>query len=330
MLARTIVATGLLLSAALVSLAGCPSGGGGSLSGAPIPYDQFGKVASDKLCAAVQSCCDQNGFTDEAKNCSQASAVALQANMEEQKAKHPDYVYDAQKAGNCVAAIAAVYSTCNIKSVDTDLPDCEAFFRGTKPTGASCTTSTECASTGTGGVRCAGAVTSGAADGGVSKTSGICVATKQAAEGDPCLGYSADTKADPGTVYGDCDSGSTEFYCATSEKKCKRRGGAGTVCVVTNGTSTVSDGTACAKGFNCDYTSKACVALPGAGEACQGGYSCGEGAYCDQATKKCAAKKAGGEPCSSAVDECIHGCDATAKKCRANDVTRKLCAGATG
>ncbi len=334
-LPRALVAISCVVPASLALLTGCPSGGGGSVGGAPIPYDQFGKVAAEKLCAAVQSCCNQNGFTDEAKACNQTSAAALQASMDEQKAKHPDYVYDAQKAGNCVAAVAAVYSTCNTKGADTgDTPDCDGFFRGTKPLGSSCSSSSECAASGPGTVRCAGLSSSSSADGGTSTTSGVCIATKKAAEGDPCLSYAADTKPDPAKVYGDCDYGSDDLYCDTVDKSCKKRGAAGATCVVTVGTNTTSNAIACAKGFTCDYASKACVALPGVGEACQGGYNCAEGAYCDATTKKCAAQKAGGEPCGTTstggANECQHGCDSTSKKCRANDVTRKLCSGASG
>lgn len=313
-------------------LAGCPSGGNGAVTGGPpVPQDQIGKAIAEKLCPAIQNCCNQNGFADEFKNCNQGAA-ALQASFDQERAKHPDYVYDAQKAGNCIAKIAAAYGTCNYKNDKTgDDPDCEDFLRGTKPLGAECTSSSECAGNAPNRVECMGAGSTSSADGGVSQTKGICVALKPAAEGDPCVTFDVSGPPPSGTtVYGDCEFGSDEFYCDASTKKCKRRGGAGTSCVRVDGQATAMEAMACSKETTCDFSSKQCVALPKVGDPCEAvGDRCTEGAYCDGT--KCAAKKAGGEACSgSGSEECVHGCDSTTKKCLTNDVGRKMCSGDLG
>lgn len=314
-------------------LAGCPSGGNGAVTGGPpVPADQLGKAVLEKVCPAIQSCCNQNGFADDFKNCNQGAA-ALQASFDQQRTKHPEYVYDAQKAGNCIAKIAAAYGTCNYKNDKTgDDPDCEDFLRGTKPLGADCESSSECAGNAPNRVECLGEGSSSSVDGGVATTKGVCAAIKPAAEGDPCVSFSSTAPRPSGsTVYGDCGFGSSDFYCDGATNKCKRRGGVGTSCVTVDGNSTVVDAAACSKETSCDFQSKQCVALPKAGDACNETERCSEDAYCDLTARKCVAKKAGGEACSgSGSEECLHGCDSTTKKCLTNDVGRKMCAGDIG
>lgn len=319
---RLALVTGALSSIAAIA---CSGGAGTTGGGAPIPAEQLGKTFVDKLCAAIQTCCNQNGFSDELKTCAQGAA-AVQADFDKDRSKHPEYTYDAQKAGNCIAKVANAFGTCNPKSaaIEND-PDCDGFLRGTKPAGASCTTSKECAANES---SCTGrSGSSGGTDGGASTSAGICITLKRPAEGDPCFSYDEAPKADK--VYGRCEYDDA-FYCDRSSKTCKARGGPGTSCAAVINDTTTSLSQACAKDSTCDQATKKCVALAAVGESCSSTSStlgCVSTAYCDTATSKCAARKAAGEACTGTNSECVHGCDTNTKKCRSNEVSRKTCSG---
>src|SRR6185503_2455030 len=144
-----------------------------------------GKVFVEKVCGAIGNCCSQNGFSAEYANCNSATAAAaFQADFEKTRARHPEATYDPQRAGNCFAKLAAALSTCSTKSspLDDDADqDCDGVYRGAKPVGGSCTSSTDCAL----GLKCTGQV--GTADGGT--VAGTCYSVKTPAAGDRCLDY---------------------------------------------------------------------------------------------------------------------------------------------
>jgi hypothetical protein len=324
---RVAVLSGVVSSIALLA---CSSGAGGSIGGAPVAFDQLGKTYLEKVCAAIKPCCTENGFAEEFATCAQGAST-LQAAFDEEKAKSPELVYDAQKAGNCIAKIASVLGTCDPKhsTVDVDHdPDCVGMLRGTKALGATCTSSEQCA-LGSARTQCVGASTVSDSQGHTTSEEGICIALKAVpGEGDPCFTYDEVPKAD--VVYASCESSDT-FYCDRTTHTCKARGGPGASCEDKQGDFTSYSEQYCNKDSRCDAETRQCVARKAVGEACESSHSdCAATAYCDPTTNKCAALKAGGEACDdpqAPSAACLHGCDSQTKKCRVNGVARDTCSG---
>lgn len=321
----------LFASLGLLGVVACSSGsGGGITNAAPVAANQLGQAYATQVCGAIKGCCTDNGFGDDWKTCND-SAAALQASFDQTMAKSPGAVYDAQKAGNCIARFAtAIAQSCgNDQAIDTldNDADCQNFFAGTKAPGETCSSSADC-SPGAGVAYCRLSITTTTDDAGVtssgSSSTGVCLSMKMPAAGDPCLSY-ASGSPDVSKTYADCER-DPNLFCNSTTNTCTALVAIGETCF-----SESSDGglgytfLQCAKGATCDTQSTKCVAAPAVGEACTG--TCGTGAYCDNATMKCVAQKQPGDACTNADQSCVHGCDKQSGKCRKNEVSRDTCAG---
>lgn len=86
----------------------------------------------------------------------------------------------------------------------------------------------------------------------------------------------------------------------------------------------------CGPGLFCAFASKRCEALPGPGEACNGGDGCVDGFFCDEVSEpmspSCAPRRELGEPCIH-TDDCVVGlrCDALDLLCVAPPGAGELC-----
>lgn len=264
---------GVTAAAVSLLLIACPGGSGsaGGATGAPIPVDQIGKTYVQKVCAAIQPCCAQNGFAEEFKTCEQGAA-AFQAEFDKDRVKHPEYVYDAEKAGNCIAKMAAALGTCApSKSGDTeDDLDCEGTLRGKKPPGQSCTSSADCA---------LGAYSSTCFSQGMGQPSeGVCIALKAPTENDPYLTTNVVPKAD--TTYASC-GGDPTLQCDPESKACKK------IEIKALGGACSGSGIECGAGTYCDFSSNKCAAKLKVGDACDPARPAVCETRCDSDTKKC-------------------------------------------
>ena len=205
---------------------------------------------------------------------------------------------------------------------------CGRIVVGTKPEGAPCTQSAQCAAPAGATAVCpltdiGGGVpaTGGSSSGTPQQTCQIVMPPVHAKAGDPCNSTCTTPPA-----AGSGSSGSS----GTCEGIASSSGGAGGAAGMSpTGTCYTGDGVACdymsftckplvGAGQACSSSSgcsegnacvgNVCVAKPKAGEACGGsGVACASGLYCDP-SQKCAAQKASGAACSSASSgECAGG-----------------------
>ena len=204
---------------------------------------------------------------------------------------------------------------------------CGRIVVGTKPEGAPCTQSAQCAAPAGATAVCpltdiGGGVpaTGGSSSGTPQQTCQIVMPPVHAKAGDPCNSTcttppaaGSGSSGSSGTCEGIASSGgaggaagmSPTGTCYTGDGvacdymsfTCKPLVGAGQACSSSSG---CSEGNAC--------VGNVCVAKPKAGEACGGsGVACASGLYCDP-SQKCAAQKASGAACSSASSgECAGG-----------------------
>lgn len=271
--ARVAGVTAAAVSLVLIACSsGSGAGGGTAATGAPVPLEQLGKTYVQKLCAAIQPCCAQNGFSEDFKTCEQ-NAAEIQSELEKDRAKHPEYVYDAQKAGNCIAKLAAALSTCAPSKSgfdEDDDPDCEGILRGKQATGQACTGSNDCA---------LGAYRSTCYRPDPSAMSeGVCIALKAPTEGDPCLTTGVVPKAD--TTYASCGDAPT-LRCDPETKACKK------IEVKALGDACIGSGTECGASAYCDFSTKKCTAKLKVGEACDPAVGAVCETRCDSDLKKC-------------------------------------------
>ncbi|MBK6694535.1 MAG: hypothetical protein IPG50_20345 [Myxococcales bacterium] len=286
---RVVGVAGAALSLVLIACSGgSGSGGGGGVTatGSPVPADQIGKAYVQKLCAAIQPCCAQNGFADDFKTCEQGAA-AVQAELDKERTEHPEYVYDAQKAGNCIAKMAAALSTCApSKSAfdEDDDPDCEGLLRGNNTPGQSCKSSSDCG---------LGAYRSTCFRQGTSPSDeGVCIALKAPTEGDSCITTGVVPKAD--TTYASCGVDPT-LQCDPETKACKK------LVVKALGDACIGSGLECGSSAYCDSATKKCTARLKAGASCDPAATAACETRCDSDTKKCLTNEIRKKACAGSL-----------------------------
>ncbi|MEZ4370796.1 MAG: hypothetical protein R3B07_08220 [Polyangiaceae bacterium] len=267
-----------LIGALLVSLpVACSSGGSGGVSG-----EEF----AARYCALFQPCCAEVGIVTDQTACktlfgysasNNAAAAEDCLKQYEEAAKSPDW--------------------CQTFSTLPRPASCEQAYpqgnggggggnTGTKPPGAECNTSAECAVPKGGDANCS-------YDFDLSQD--FCTQYHFAAEGEECFGTKAENYTETSNVMSGvyevpiCNTGDG-LYCDYTTSKCAKQSGLGGDC-------------SSSLGCNADdlYCSTTCKTKVPPGQSCADSSSaCDDAGYCDSfGTDTCIARRPNGEACDS-------------------------------
>jgi hypothetical protein len=291
---------------------GAASGGAvGAAGGSPIEQSDFPSTYASTLCAAAQTCCSRAGDTFDLQACVKAASTDVMAIT----AQDPSRVtYDAVAAGNCVAGLASLLSSCVITTLGDVTPAaCSQMLHGKLTLGASCNSSQECSDS-SGPAICSASGTGGS----------VCVASvspSRGKSGDPCRATCTEDIGGqtcqamvgmPGTGTGGTGGGSAasadcftndNLYCSSSTGSCQALPLVGAKC---------PDGR-CADHAYCAAQSTMCSASTGQ-NACATDAECQASSYCNIAAVampgSCSPKLADGAACTSAEQCSSGGCNA--------------------
>jgi hypothetical protein len=277
---------------AVAGLGACGGGGG------PIPIDQLGARVEQVVCDYGVRC----GEYPDVATCKTAvtdTTPQLVADVRSGKT-----LYDAAKAGTCIDAYASF--GCDESSMNVAPAACDEAFKGTVPVGGACVSTQQCASSTCDLTGCNGTA---------ACCLGTCVAARvTVAEGGAC---GLDATCATGTF---CD------FASGGTSTCKRRGGAGTVCV---------SSLTCAAGLTCvtsaGTTTRACGAFALTGEDCQrtDGACDARADFCDPSTNECVPRGLPGADCiATNVTSCLPyaRCEPLTLKCVARGALGAACA----
>lgn len=274
----------------LVLAAGCGKsvgGGGGGGSAAPVARADFAPQAAKTFCDSFADCCNAQSYPVNAQTCtSQLSSYFEQAWLElGQKT-----VYDAQAAGDCLAALRA-HVQCGSAEDDVIEAACERVFRGNVKLGQPCDSSNECEQPANGHARC------DQAD--INSVQGVCTleqAGVHAKAGEGCIGSCSG---------GDCDS-----IALPSPGGGDPQPAVNSFCYR-------------AEGLYCGID-QVCIPLAQAGEPCEAYEGCADGLFCASDTSTCSARRPDGSACES-DSNCLNG-DCNGGFCQARQPDASDCA----
>lgn len=249
---------------AALSVVGC----GKSVGGAePIPQAELPKRVANLLCDSLAGCCKSSGFPVDLAACKAAYTAELRDDLtdDDQRRVH----YDAQAAGDCLAAVASNIQCGEVD--DDDAPACERIFVGSVALGQPCDGSRECAPVAGRSVYCE-------SDDGVSPA--VCTASSAIT---PPHGKAGDACS---ITCFESDS------CAVGDAPVPLPGPGGVP-------EPQTDPVACYRtdGVFCDAGRYA--PLVAVGEVCDGYEACRGTAFCNFNTRLCTAPQPNGSPCES-------------------------------
>ncbi len=268
----------LTTAAGAISLFGCSGGDTRGSTATPVPQDQFSGQVAAAICDGLAGCCRTSGFAFDLENCRSAWQTAMSSEAPTSTA----VVYDANAAGECLAALRQYVSACGTGTPSVTA-GCDRVYVGTKPAGAACESDEECARPAQGYAYCDDTPIVGS-DGGTSASPAVCVV-------DPPLVHGARGQGCSMTCTTDGSGGS----CSASVPPVE-----GTPTPTPNVACFTDDGLYCSSSFTCQ-------ALGALGATCSGWGSCVDQAFCG-AAGVCEAKKPDGQACSGAYDECLGYC----------------------
>jgi hypothetical protein len=301
---RVLGIVGMTLLAACSSSS---SGNGGGTTGqtTPVQQTEFPAQFVSAICDNIATCCQTAGFAYDPTGC---RATQMKSVADLTKAGSLDGVtWDANAAGQCIALTKQIASSCMATAdlVKQYEAACSGVLVGSKPVGAACTDSAQCAAPAGGKAYCPN---TDVGVGGVPSTGGgtgappqatcqveTTTTTVHAKQGDPCNSTCTDSPDGNGSCAGQATSGGT---------------GGGSSGPPATGTCYTNDG------LTCDFTAMKCVPLAPVGQPCVSGDGCTADAFCSSGT--CTAKPKAGEPCSlTSFGTCADGlyCDVMAMKC---------------
>lgn len=261
---------------AALAVVSCGKSEGGT---EPIPRADLPSRVASLLCESMASCCQGSGFPLSTPACKAARTAELQAEFND----HQQHMrYDAQAAGDCLAAAA---STIVCGQFGEDSPACERVFVADVALGQPCSSSRECASVAGQSVFCA-------SDDEVSPA--VCMG-----------GASVNTAAPHGKVgeacFGTCFEGdSCDIQTAIAPAP------------VPGGPLPQPAVVACYRvdGLYCDIGH--CAPLLTLGEVCAASDACRDGIFCNFDTHLCTAPQPDGSPCDSDAGCQSQRCDLVA------------------
>jgi hypothetical protein len=291
------------------AMAGCSGNtdgsGGGKGAATPIAQADLAARASDAVCNNIGKCCADWGFQYNAAKCAEGLKASVQESID-RAASASGVTYNANTAGECVAAYAAWVTACTGTAAQQQAFEkaCNSIWTGTKAAGQPCTEDFECAGAESGSAFCA--TMPSLPDAGTSGGGSTCMAEsappQRGTKGGPCSatmcpssqdGYScAPTVPTPGAPVG-------AAYCWVDDKLfCDPKSWQCVDLVPVGGSC--PEMLACEKGAYCKAGT--CLALGAVGSACEPfAYpnNCQQGNWCNTTTKLCEATKNDGQPCAS-------------------------------
>jgi len=122
---------------ALSCVGGCGKSQGG---GEQIPQSELPSRIASLQCESLAGCCQSSGFAFDTAACKAAVTADFQEEIGEELQRR--VVYDAQAAGDCLAAVGPQVMCGELE--DVSAPACERIFRGTIPLGQACNSDNEC------------------------------------------------------------------------------------------------------------------------------------------------------------------------------------------
>jgi hypothetical protein len=239
------------------------------------------------ICDGLGTCCRSQGFTFDDAACRSVWQVDITNFAPTSTAAK----YDANAAGECVAAERSYYAGCGVAGT-VNLGACSRVYIGTIAEGGACADDEECIDPAGGDGYC------NTAGGG-----GVCATKFPAAHGTLGQGCSGSCAREScGTVLSgpNVDCFRTDGLYCSSANTCQQLAEVGGPCEPAPDDSCVSTA-------YCDSTTNLCVARNAVGASCPGWGTCIDTAFCG-ASGVCEAKKANGQPCASDV-ECWAYCD---------------------
>ena len=277
---------------------------GKTTSAAPVALADLPSAYAHAVCDSIKGCCDDANFKYDDASC----VTAAQKEIQDELSAFAG-TYDANAAGDCVAAVRENAASCTARKSSDD--SCGRVFSGTKQLGEACNTHiSDCALSSAGTVSCESWFNATSAGG------TQCVLYRTAQTGDPCSSTST-TGNPPPSTQGDCFLSTSPFFCDPASSTCQPRRAQGTAC---------DSALECASGLLC--VNKLCSPPPTLNQPCDDGFECADGLYCAYANKICLAQKKPGSTCSySEGTSCLNGNCANGV-CSAGDVaTPETCAG---
>lgn len=271
----------------------------GKTTAVPVARADFPSEYAKALCESIQTCCDSGKRAYDQIACEASEKKSI-----EQAMPDASISYDANAAGQCLATLRSVVSSCADAPAALKEP-CQHIFSGTKKPGESCANQFDCAAPSDGTSICNG-------DG--APGSQCIVVRSSPQKGDACLGGGIPVSAN--ATFSDCSADDGAFYCDLKTSTCQPRPAIGDACDVDS---------VCGKGNAC--TGGKCAAAPAVNETCT--YVCAAGLYCDAKSKKCVAQLKGGDTCPAfAVNPCASDGYCDHGTCTAGPIaTTNTCAG---
>jgi hypothetical protein len=237
-----------------------------------IPRDELPSRIASLMCDSIGSCCRNAGFPVDVAQCKQVTAAELEEELFEEL--EPGVTYDAQAAGDCLAA-AEPLLVCG--DTNADVPACERIFRGSVALGQPCTSSRQCKRSDGQQVACT-------SEDGLSAE--VCVEreiARRGKAGDACNST--------------CYEGDE---CVSFDEPVPAPGPGGTPLPTPEYVTCHRD-----DGLYCSSTAT-CAPLVQEGFACTDYGACAGGSFCDFQTQLCSPPRDNGAPCQG-DDECKSG-----------------------
>jgi hypothetical protein len=251
---RKVILLGAMLACACLS--GCKS----EDDAKPIAQADLPAAAAHAVCESFGSCCSKASFTFDSTNCVAARTAEYQQIWGTDSSANS--TYDAQAAGDCLAAFKAVAQCGQAEGSGND--SCEKILVGKLAAGQPCVSSAECAKPANGDASCS--------DANGTKTCQVYQSTPvtRGTEGQACSTDCADANScsifsSPGSAPGTTPMALVACYRS--------------------------------EGLFCDAGT--CGKLKALGQTCAGFNSCVAGAFCDNSTSRCTAPHPNGAVCQS-------------------------------
>ncbi len=285
---RALAWLGLLAAAA--SFGGCgKTGDGGAVERSELPA-----AVANVMCGSLGSCCKSSSFAFDEAACRRQQTAVLADELSRFDPKNVSY--DAQAAGDCLAALAA-HIECGRIDDSSANATCQKIFSGKLGLGEVCTDSMECARPAAGG-------------------SAFCETTPNDAVVKVCM-QQAGSAGVHGKKGQSCNGSCEGDNCSIAAEP------------VPGDTATPTQPVLCyqSDGLYCS-SSGVCEALLGRGQPCTDFASCTADLFCDLTTGACAAPLALGASCNSSYECQSHYCTDDTSRCAERTVTSAQCASA--
>lgn len=318
----------------LFATLGALAGQAGCQQSNQVTADRFPALYAQALCTSLQHCCAENGVASDYASCTKGWEAAVQNLLTGPGATGN---YNQQLATQCIDQVrAAENGSCQpVPGGFQDAHDtCQAIFIGMVPTGAPCTSASQCAPVPGSVVDCA--VVPGGDDGGGGSgggqlplaapgvsIQGVTISPRDVAV---CVVLPAPDAAPPATGPCTVDTAAGTDSCIASGGFCDTGSGA---CAPQGGDAAPCDPAvvaSCLPSFWCN--AGACTAAGPVGSPCTAAVMCDATGYCDTGSGTCTAIVQPGGGCTSGTQCTIGVCDDGTHSCLKNAIaTTEACNG---